>query len=98
MDTDPKASLSGITNVVQSMYFHHDQSAIDAWLKNYARETSRATRLDMLREAHFNALNSAYLVPIYSTATALMVRKPWDPSDYPQRNIVDALWLLKRIY
>jgi Bacterial extracellular solute-binding proteins, family 5 Middle len=98
MDADPKASLSGITNVVQSMYFHDDQSVIDGWLKNYAKEQSRETRLNMLREAHFNALNSAYLVPIYSTATALMVRKPWDPVDYPQRNIVDALWLLKRSY
>jgi hypothetical protein len=94
-DSDPKAALSGVSNVISNLLFHTKQADADIWLKNFATEESRGIRNEMLRAVHRRALESGQLVPLYGFPASSVIRKPWSFSDFPKRVVVDALWLLK---
>lgn len=94
-DADPKAALSGVSNVISNLFLHVEKDDADAWLRVFAGEESREKRNEMLRILHQQALETAQLIPLYGFPASSVIRSPWTFSDFPKRIVVDALWLLK---
>jgi hypothetical protein len=47
------------------------------WLTNYMNIESKEERIHLLKELHFDALNSGTLIPIFHTYYKAIARKPW---------------------
>ncbi len=92
MDADPKAALSGVTNIVRSLYFHSSPEEASKWLKMFSQEKSKLERLKMLQEAHYRALKKGKIVPVYAQSTRSFIRKPWSLKRLTPRNMGDLVW------
>ena len=93
-DVSQKETLSSVSPLIYAGLLHETRASGQAWLKKYASESKKELRLKMLQEAHYSALSSGRLVPLYTQGTSSLVSAPWSFKNYPKRRIVDALWLL----
>lgn len=79
-DTGWMEDIGLITYTIKAGYFGMSRGDGKKWLERYAKIKDKKNRLNMLREAHYQALHDGILIPFAVAPYVAVSRKTWNMS------------------
>lgn len=76
-DTGFMEDISLISYSLNAGFLGLTKADRDVWISKYMATLDKSTRLDKLKELHYSALTTPWIVPLVASPYSATVRKPW---------------------